>query len=619
MLREILVDLDALAVRVGNYEERSFGKELAVDRVVAAPEPERTVYLSGYTPSTAAGFGFAGKVNLYGVSLLGGNLQGSRSGGLLGSWLTRLGVVGVELRGACDDPQILLIDEQARPSLRPLSAYGRGIAGTSQLARALYARHGRGVALALCDPASTGFRYNALVCNARKGAAPSRAAARGSTLLGRNGLIGLVVAPCRRPLHGADLDRRGLGALQRSLSRRRANAALRGSDDPAQPALGGTWGAAARVRLEQGHGLCNLFRDAHVPPAAFQRLLPERTVRQQLALAAASGVQRRPHSCLPGCPNRCAQVVLLSDGQGGARALKAGEWETCQGLINLGVYEGLQDLAATVLAHSNEHAYDHIEALVTLAALALASEAGTDTGVRFGDRACVMAALQQAVAGRTELGRLIRYGAREVERCCGLERHFTVGGHALPFHNPRSLLQTGVGLSWTYGRHGECCAGPGRHNFLGRSYDPADHGLPAEEHVLNAVHGMVLYGALDAADHCFFSGPSLGALADMQLLWEGLGLRFDVGDALRRSACCIQRIHAFNAERGVRIQALPQVFYQGATRGCLQGEDEAVRFDIPFEVVRDAGARALDDVAAGRVGPPRELLEGLEREGRRIH
>jgi len=613
MLQEIQVEIGAETASAEDVTGLgSFGKELAVQRMSSCTEPDNTVYVSGYTPTAASGFPFAGKLNLYGVSQLGGNLQGSRSGGLMGRVLTRLGIAGIQITGRSSQQQVLYIDSEGRPALRPIADYGENIVGTQALARALYAEHGDRVALAVTDPSSLGFRYNALVCNRSPGGTPSRAAARGTTILGENGLVAIVAAMPDSPLHPIEPQRLARAKrIQAAMARKRRSAALAGSDAAESPLLGGTYGAAARGRIEAGHGLCNLFRDAHVPDAALEALLPDTMVLQQLGLAQQHGLRRARHGCMPGCPNRCDQTAIVPSGDGGMRVVKAGEWETYQGLVNLGLFEDLPALAAWVLEHSNTYAYDHIEALVALAALALTSEGGADSGVRYGDAASVRSALEQAARGETDLGKLIRLGAAAVEQHHGLERHFTVGGHALPFHNPRSMLQTGVGLSWTYGRHGECCAGPGRQNFLGLPYDPADHSLSAEAHVLNAVHAMVLYGAMDAAGHCFFMGPSLASLAEMEILLEAIGQPRSIPEALQGSAQTIRAIHSFDTARGIRIQPLPRVFYERATRGNAQTTDQAVAFSVPFGLIQSLGARALEGVASGAVTPPADLLDDI--------
>ncbi|GAG29250.1 unnamed protein product [marine sediment metagenome] len=77
MLREIIVDLVRGTVQPFPDVSELFGKALAVRRVIEADDPERIVYVTGYTPLAASGLGFAGKLGVYGVSLLGGNLQGS--------------------------------------------------------------------------------------------------------------------------------------------------------------------------------------------------------------------------------------------------------------------------------------------------------------------------------------------------------------------------------------------------------------------------------------------------------------------------------------------------------------------------------------------------------------
>ena len=194
MVREIVVDLDSKRIWSHEYEGNvGYGKALAVQRIIKSKNPNRTIYLTGFTPITASGLGFAGKMNLYGISLLGGNLQGSRSGGLVARYLTRLGVAGIEITGECDEPQVLVIDAEAAPHLVPINSYGKSIHGTTGFARYLYAKHGDKVGLAITDPATTGFDYNAVTCNAKHGQSCHRVAGRSTSRFGRNGLVGVVV------------------------------------------------------------------------------------------------------------------------------------------------------------------------------------------------------------------------------------------------------------------------------------------------------------------------------------------------------------------------------------------------------------------------------------------
>ena len=608
MLREIIVDLDSEEVSTSEQVPETFGKALAVRRIIEADAPDRTVYLSGYTPLAAAGLGFAGKLNVYGISLLGNNLQGSRSGGLFAPHLTRLGIAGIKIAGASERQLLLLIGEDGNARLAPLADYCESVRGTYALADSIYRVHGEKLAVALTDPATTGFFYNAIVCNTQYGAHPDRAASRSTSRFGRNGLVGIVVARAPRPLHAREYDHQQVAKLLREMFEGHASAALAGSSDPEHPLLGGTYGGAAKPRFDNGHGLTNLFRSARVPDEHYERLLPDTIARGRLELANEAGVTIRRRSCLRGCPNQCIQVTLLHDADAGVSVLKAGEWETYQGVLNLGLFDSAVRTSAEILAHSNEFAYDHIEALVTLAALALVTETKEDTGVRYGDRESVLSTLSQAVAGTTELGRLIRRGAAAVENEYGMERHFTVGGHALPFHNGRSMLQTGIGLSWTYARHGESCAGPGRHNFLGEPYDPADHTLDPEVHVLNTVHGMVMYGALDEQGLCFFMGPSVGTLLEIATLLRATGVDADARQMLRTAAQTIHDVYEFNLKRGVHIQPLPRVFYEQATYGNRQTPGQAVKFNVPFDIVHDCGLKVLKQVAAGEVTVPEHVL-----------
>ncbi len=610
MLTEINVDLDTRETKGYQFENTElFGKALAVDRILNIENPEDVVYLTGYAPLTAAGLGFSGKMNIYGISLLGNNLQGSRTGGLITSHLTLLGIPGIQIIGRSRQQLILYIDSKAKPSLIPLSQYGEQISGTCKLAQALYHRHGTEIALALTDPFSTGFRYKAIVCNSKKGGIPDRVAGRGTTLFGRNGLVGIVVEKPFQPLHSLDYDRKAVLEILRRIHKTKHNITLTGSANADRPLLGGTYGSAAEYRFDFGHGLTNLFRDANVPGELLADLLPDNIIKEQIEFSSKSGKKIKSHSCVPGCPNRCGQYIILKGGDKEYRVGRAGEWETYQGLVNLGIFENIAEETSKIIEHSNIHAYDHIEGLVTLAALALVSETKRDTGVRYGDLESVFKALDEAVEGRSDLGRLVGNGADAVEKHYGIERHFSIGGHALPFHNGRSMLQTGVGLSWTYGRHGEACAGPGRKNLSDDPYDPTDHNLDPKTHVLNAIHGMILYGAMDELGLCFFMGPSIDSLVDNSLILNAIGIESNPREMVLASAGRIRNIHAFNKNRGVTIQSLPRVFLETPTHGNKQTEDDGVIFNVPFDIVHEYGTQVLDEVADGKVTIPDKILE----------
>lgn len=609
-MKEVVVNLEKMTVQISPVEDESLtGKALAVNRILECKTPEKTIYLTGYTPLAAAGLGFAGKLNVYGISLLGNNLQGSRSGGIFSSYLTRLGIIGIKISGEIQNQHILFISKSGKCQLIPLSRFSENISGTFDFAGRLYATYGDEIALALTDPQSTGFDYNAIVCNVAKGYLPQRAAGRSTSIFGKNGLVGIAVEKSEKVMHPLQYDKKELASLLRQINKVKANITLTGSSNPDHPLLGGTYGSAALFRFDLGHGLTNLFRDAHIPEEFKEELVPDSIVRQQIANSQKSGIDIKRHSCMPGCPNKCSQMVILPDPEKGFRKGKAGEWETYQGLINLGVFKNTIEITSWVIEHSNNFAYDHIEGLVTLAALALVSEVKEDTGVRYGDGESVKQALNEAVTGKTDLGRLVRKGASAVETHYGIKRHFTVGGHALPFHNGRSTLQTGIGLSWTYGRHGESCAGPGRHNFLGYPYDASDRSQDAETLVLNTIHGMIMYGAMDDLGLCFFMGPSIDSLVDNARLLSCMGIKADPREMIASSARMLKQIHEFNKNRGVEIQALPDVFYEKATRGNLQTDEEKVAFSVPFEVIKNAGAKVLDDVATGRTTLPDAVLE----------
>ncbi len=610
MLKEIFVDLDEKSIELNeDISTGVYGKTLAVNRVIDSGNPDRIIYVSGYTPMAAAGLGFAGKMNLYGISLLGGNLQGSRCGGLFTKYLTSFGIIGIQITGDTVEKQVMIIDESGNSELVLLNKFGENIKGTEDFIHRLYKEYDEEIGVAVVDPSSTDFMYNAVVCNTKKGDVPNHAAGRGTTIFGRNGLVGIVVKKPKNNLHKLNMDRKKLTDLLRKITAAKKNINLAGSASKDNPLFGGTYGGAAKGRFDFGHGLTNLFRSANVPDEYYDDLLPDTMVHDQIKIAEENNLKIHRHSCTAGCPNKCVQFVFIQNENNEWKRFKAGEWETFQGVINLGIFKNVMEISSYILEHSNKYAYDHIEALVTLAALALVSEIKTDTGVRYGDKESILSALHQAAEGDTELGRLIRKGAAAVEEHYDIERHFTVGGHAMPFHNGRSFLQTGVGLSWTYGRHGEACAGPGRHNFLGEAYDPADHTIDPKIHIKNTMHAMTMYGAIDDNGLCFFMGPSVDTLVDLEMLYDTIGVKADVRKMIRDSANTILKIYEFNKSRGVNIRPLPKHFYEHGTYGNKQTEEDALPFNVPFELIKTYGFEVLNNVASGCETVPETLLE----------
>jgi aldehyde:ferredoxin oxidoreductase len=609
MLKEIFIDLNKNKVKLKtDVTTDVYGKTLSVNRMAESSNPDETIYISAYTPLSATGLGFSGKINLYGISLIGGNLQGSRCGGLFDKFLTQLGIIGLQITGNTDKKKVLYIDEAGNPELISFDKFGDKIKGTVDFASRIYKEYGNNLGLALIDPSSTGFLYNALVCNTKVGDVPNHAAGRGTTIFGKNGLVGIISKKPTSNLHKLNYDKKKVMELIRKITLAKKNINLAGSDSKNNPLLGGTYGSAAKGRFDFGHGLTNLFRNANVPEEFYHSILPDAIVRDQIKLADKHKLKIHRHSCTPGCPNKCVQFVFIENKNREIKVFKTGEWETVQGVINLGVFDNVIEVSSYILEHSNEFAYDHIEALVALATLALVSEIKEDTSVYYGDKDSIISALQQAEEGKTELGRLLRKGAAAIEKHYGIERHFTVGKHALPFHNGRSFIQTGVGLSWTFGRHGECCAGPGRHNFIGQPYDPADHSLKPKVHILNTVHSMIMYGAFDDCGTCYFIGPNIDTLVDFEMIYKAMGIEKTVPQMIQDSAKSILKIYEYNKSRGIRIQSLPKHFYKKGTYGNKQTVEDSVVLNVPFEINEEYGLEVLKNVASGKQTVSEDIL-----------
>ena len=142
------------------------------------------------------------------------------------------------------------------------------------------------------------------------------------------------------------------------------------------------------------------------------------------------------HICMPGCVVRCSNVMHDKDG----KFLTAGfEYESS---AMLGANLGIDDLDVVM---NLEKMCDNLglDTMEMGAALGVAGDAGVLT---FGDGPGALKLLEEVSQG-TVLGRVLGQGAAITARVFGLSRVPVVKGQAIPAHDPRKEIGTGIGYA----------------------------------------------------------------------------------------------------------------------------------------------------------------------------
>jgi aldehyde:ferredoxin oxidoreductase len=142
------------------------------------------------------------------------------------------------------------------------------------------------------------------------------------------------------------------------------------------------------------------------------------------------------HVCMPGCVVRCSNVMHDKEG----KFLTAGfEFESSAMLgANLGI-----DVLDDVLALEKMCDDLGLDTMETGAALGMAAEAGI---YDFGDGGRALELLREVGEG-TVLGRVIGQGVKVTARVFGISRVPVVKGQAVPAHDPRKEVGSGIGYA----------------------------------------------------------------------------------------------------------------------------------------------------------------------------
>jgi len=139
--------------------------------------------------------------------------------------------------------------------------------------------------------------------------------------------------------------------------------------------------------------------------------------------------------CMPGCLQRCSNIVVDKEGNYLTSGL---EYETA---ALLGANLGIDDIYAIAAMSrlDDEYGLDDIEMGV---ALGVAADAGI---MSFGDSTRATALINEIGQG-TALGRILGEGAAVTARAFGISRVPVIKGQAIPAHDPR--IENGTGVTY---------------------------------------------------------------------------------------------------------------------------------------------------------------------------
>jgi aldehyde:ferredoxin oxidoreductase len=246
------------------------------------------------------------------------------------------------------------------------------------------------------------------------------------------------------------------------------------------------------------------------------------------------------HVCMPGCVVRCSNVMHDKDG----KFLTAGfEYESS---AMLGANLGLDDLD-TVMALEKMCDDLGLDTMEVGAAIGVAQEAGLYT---FGDGARILVLMREIAQG-TVLGRVLGQGAEVTARVFGISRVPTVKGQAVPAHDPRKEIGTGIGYATS----------PQGADHTGVIIF---HAEDTAEMVTTSRQKQLTTAAYDSVGLCQMTDPSLEVMA--KLLGSFYGWNWTAEDVAEMGRAALRKELAFNRNAGLgrATDRLPEFFEEEA-------------------------------------------------------
>ena len=246
------------------------------------------------------------------------------------------------------------------------------------------------------------------------------------------------------------------------------------------------------------------------------------------------------HVCMAGCVVRCSNVMHNKQGQ----FMTAGfEYESA---AMLGANLGIDDLDTVITLEKmcDDLGLDTME---MGASIGVAHEAGL---YDFGDGSRILDLMREVAQG-TVLGRVLGQGAEITARVFGISRVPTVKGQAIPAHDPRREVGTGIG----YATNPQGADHTGLIIF---------HAEDTAEMVATSRQKQIATAAYDSVGLCQMTDPSLEVMAKLVNYFHGW--EWSAEDVAEMGATVLQKELTFNNKVGLgpASDRLPDFFEEEA-------------------------------------------------------
>ncbi|HHY46280.1 MAG TPA: aldehyde ferredoxin oxidoreductase [Firmicutes bacterium] len=502
---------------------RSFIARALLNEVRADSHPlgrhNKLIILPGILGGTPAPC--AGRLSAGGKSPLTGGIKESNAGGVAGHKLARLGIKALIFEGKPrqqGELYLLLLTRDSQelipcPELKGLGVY--------EAAERLHERYGKKAGIILIGPAGEMQLTAAGITNTDMDGEPSRYCGRGGlgAVMGSKGLKAIVIDDSGTRAPGSH-DKKRFNEIVMEIVR-----LIR--ETPQTAVVYRNYGTAALVSTTNAIGglptrnfSTGSFEGAErISGEALRNLILERG-----GLAT--------HSCMPGCPIGCSNLLPGKDGK---KLVSPLEYETI-GL--LGSNCGIDDLDA--IGEMNWLCNDlGVDTIDVGGAIGVAMEAGL---IQFGDSRGAINLIKEIGRG-TVLGRVIGHGGALTARVLGVMRVPAVKSQIMAAYEPRGIKGLGV----TY-----ATSAMGADHTAGNTVRVDIDHHKAEGQVRASRNAQLTATIYDSLGMCLFVGTAVKGRIDLlaDLVSSHLGVPCSADDLLALSRETIMVEREFNRRAG---------------------------------------------------------------------
>jgi aldehyde:ferredoxin oxidoreductase len=532
MSKLIRIDMSKLKAKVVNTPikfSRLGGRALS-SHIIATEVPptchplsrnNKLIFAPGLLAGTAAPN--SGRLSVGAKSPLTGGIKEANVGGTAGHMLGRLGIKGIVIEGKPEN-ETLYVVKVDRDGVEIMPAGKLADLGNYATAAELQKKFGQKIGIFCIGPAGQMKLAAASVALTDPEGRPSRHAARGGlgAVMGSKGIKAIVI------------DGSGTKVRQPKKKKRFQEVCRAFTQEIMGHKSTGLFSKFGTVG-----GLAYLSKIGALPTRNFSAGSFEGDTQiggKGVAELNATRGGSFGHVCMPGCVVRCSNVMHDRNG----KFLTAGfEYESS---AMLGANLGIDDLDTVM---NLEKMCDDIglDTMETGAALGVLGDAGLLT---FGDGQRALELLEEIRQG-TVLGRILGQGAAITARVFSISRVPVVKGQAVPAHDPRKEIGTGIGYA--------------------TNPQGADHTGVIIFHAENTAEMIELSRqkqintcAYDAMGLCQMTEPHPTVMADLANSLYGWNLKPDDVSELGKSV--LQKEVAFNRAAGLSpaTDRLPDFF-----------------------------------------------------------